>query len=59
MITPDKLFPLPQDVYLERGKPKSTRKEYEAFLKKVNNLKSSKWWLFFFVFLNKIKTWQN
>ena len=42
MITPDKLFPLPQDVYLERGKPKSTREHYEAFLNKVNNLKSSK-----------------
>mgnify|MGYP003655970219 CR=1 FL=1 len=54
MITPDKLFPLPQDVYLERGKPKSTREQYESFLKKVNNMKSSKWWLFFFVFLNKI-----
>ena len=35
MITPDKLFPLPQDVYLERGKPKSTRKQYEKFLEKV------------------------
>ena len=23
MITPDKLFPLPQDVYLEKDKPKS------------------------------------
>jgi hypothetical protein len=42
MITPDKLFPLPQDVYLERGKPKSTRKQYESFLKKVNSMKSSK-----------------
>jgi len=42
MITPDKLFPLPQDVYLDRNKPKSTKKEYEAFLNKVNNLKSSK-----------------
>ena len=44
MITPDKLFPLPQDVYLEKGKPKSTRKDYEAFLEKVskskNNVKS-------------------
>ena len=39
MITPDKLFPLPQDVYLERGKPKSTRKQYEKFLEKVNKIK--------------------
>ena len=39
MITPDKLFPLPQDVYLERGKPKSTREQYEKFLEKVNKIK--------------------
>lgn len=37
MITPDKLFPLPQDVYLERGKPKSTREQYEKFKEKIKN----------------------
>ena len=35
MIAPDKLFPLPQDVYLEKGKPKSTKEEQEAFEKRV------------------------
>ena len=35
MITPDKLFPLPQDVYLERGKPKSTREQFEKFKEKI------------------------
>jgi hypothetical protein len=39
MIVPDKLFPLPQDKYLERGKPKSTKEEYEKFLKKVEKTK--------------------
>ena len=38
-ITPDKLFPLPQDVYLEKDKPKSTREQYEKFLKQVNKSK--------------------
>ena len=42
MITPDKLFPLPQDVYLERGKPKSTREEYEAFVAKLEAMKAKK-----------------
>ena len=42
MITPDKLFPLPQDVYLERGKPKSTRKEYEKFKAKINKISTKK-----------------
>jgi len=37
MITPDKLFPLPQDVYLERGKSKSTKEEMQNFLKEVNS----------------------
>lgn len=37
MITPDKLFPLPQDVYLERGKPKSTREQFEKFKEKIKN----------------------
>lgn len=41
MITPEKLFPLPQDVYLEKGKPKSTRKDYEAFLEKVSKSKKN------------------
>ena len=36
MIKPDKLFPLPQDVYLEKGKPKSTKEEQEAFEKRVS-----------------------
>ena len=39
MIVPDKLFSLPQDTYLERGKPKSTREQYEKFLKKVKKAK--------------------
>jgi len=42
MITPDKLFPLPQDIYLERGKPKSTKEEYDAFVAKVEALKAQK-----------------
>ena len=39
MITPDKLFPLPQDVYLEKGKPKSTKEQYIKFKEKLENLK--------------------
>ena len=42
MITPDKLFPLPQDVYLERGKPKSTQDEMLHCKKLTENKKSSK-----------------
>jgi len=42
MITPDKLFPLPQDVYLERGKSKSTKEEMQNFLKEVNSKKIEK-----------------
>jgi hypothetical protein len=42
MITPDKLFPLPQDVYLQRGKPKSTKEEMIAFKKQLENKKPSK-----------------
>ena len=42
MIKPDKLFPLPQDVYLERGKPKSTREDYLAFKKKLESVKWEK-----------------
>lgn len=41
MITPEKLFPLPQDVYLEKGKPKSTKEDYEAFLEKLNKSKKN------------------
>jgi len=39
MIVPDKLFSLPQDTYLERGKPKSTKAEYEAFLERLEKAK--------------------
>mgnify|MGYP003110489368 CR=1 FL=1 len=39
MIAPDKLFPLPQDTYLERGKPKSTKEEYQEFLEKIKKTK--------------------
>ena len=42
MITPDKLFPLPQDVYLERGKPKSDPKQAMQFLKRVEQMKEKK-----------------
>ncbi len=38
MIPPDKLFSLPQDVYLERGKPKSTPEQMREFLEKTDNL---------------------
>jgi hypothetical protein len=42
MITPDKLFPLPQDVYLGRGKPKSTKKQFLKFKNKVDKKKLPK-----------------
>lgn len=42
MITPDKLFPLPQDVYLQRGKPKSTKSEMIAFKKLSDSKKPQK-----------------
>jgi len=42
MITPDKLFPLPQDVYLGRGKPKSTKEQFLKFKNKVDKLKLPK-----------------
>jgi hypothetical protein len=38
MIKPEKLFSLPQDVYLEIGKAKSTPEEYEAFKKRTNKV---------------------
>jgi len=31
LITPDKLFKLPQDVYNKPSGPKSTKQEFEAF----------------------------
>ena len=42
MITPEKLFPLPQDVYLQKGKPKSTKLELENFQKIIATKKTSK-----------------
>jgi len=35
MIKPNKLFPLPQDKYLNDGKPKSTPQEFKSFLEKA------------------------
>jgi|TARA_R110002153_G_scaffold61014_1_gene164701 hypothetical protein len=42
MITPEKLFPLPQDVYLDKGSPKSTKEELIAFKKILEKHKPSK-----------------
>jgi len=42
MITPDKLFPLPQDIYLGKGKPKSTKEKFLRFKNKVKAKKSLK-----------------
>ena len=42
MITPDKLFPLPQDVYLGKGKPKSTKEKFIKFKEKVKQSKLPK-----------------
>ena len=42
MITPDKLFPLPQDVYLGKGKPKSTKEQFLKFKNKVEKSKLPK-----------------
>jgi hypothetical protein len=41
MITPDKLFPLPQDEYLkkDKGKPKSTQEQFEKFMAQVKRAK--------------------
>jgi len=36
MVRPDQLFPLPQDVYLDRGKAKSTQEQYEKFKAKAD-----------------------
>lgn len=37
MIDPEKLFSLPQDIYakMEKERPKSTRDQYDSFMKKV------------------------
>jgi hypothetical protein len=35
MIRPDQLFPLPQDVYIQRGAPKSTKEQFEKFKAKA------------------------
>lgn len=35
LITPDKLFPLPQDVYLDKGSPKSSPEQLQAFLNQI------------------------
>jgi hypothetical protein len=35
LITPDKLFPLPQDVFLDKGSPKSTPEQFKAFLDQI------------------------
>ena len=40
MITPEKLFPLPQDVYLKKGQPKGSKEDFEKFLEKVKNKKN-------------------
>lgn len=41
MITPDKLFPLPQDEYLRREKqrPKSTQEQFNKFMQQVKKAK--------------------
>jgi hypothetical protein len=35
MIKPQKLFPLPQDRYVKKDKPKSTKEQFEWFKEKV------------------------
>ena len=42
MVAPDKLFPLPQDIYLERGKPRSTKEQFEAFKARVDAIDAEK-----------------
>jgi hypothetical protein len=37
MIKPQKLFPLPQDKYMKKDVPKSTKEEYNKFLEKVKS----------------------
>jgi len=38
MIKPEKLFPLPQDKYIKKQTPRSTREDFESFLEKVRNV---------------------
>ena len=59
MITPDKLFPLPQDIYLAKGKPKSTKEQYLKFKKRLDKLEAKKRVARFFVFLIKNISWQS
>jgi hypothetical protein len=40
LITPDKLFPLPQDVYLNKGVPKSSPEELQAFMEQIKKNQS-------------------
>lgn len=41
MVSPEKLFPLPQDIYLEKGKPKSTKESFEAFKQRVDAIENN------------------
>lgn len=41
MVSPEKLFPLPQDIYLEKGKPKSTPEQYNAFKQRVEAMENN------------------
>jgi hypothetical protein len=38
LITPEKLFKLPQDVYNKPSGPKSTPEQYEAFKERANKV---------------------
>lgn len=38
LITPEKLFKLPQDVYNKASGPKSTKDEYEAFKERADKV---------------------
>jgi hypothetical protein len=38
LITPEKLFKLPQDVYNKQSGPKSTPEQYEAFKERANKV---------------------
>jgi len=42
MITPDKLFKLPQDIYLAKGKPKSTKEQYLKFKNRLDKIEAKK-----------------
>ncbi len=41
IISPDKLFPLPQDVYLDKGLPKSSPEQLKAFLNQIEKSQSN------------------